>query len=102
MCRSPPATSPPLLTLDQELLNRLVQDVVLVAKASKWFHRSFGHSVMQAAVAMDPWAVQPMERNRHAEQFASLGPINGFISGAQAKGFFMQSGLTPVYLAQIW
>ncbi len=78
------------------LLRRLVQDVLVVARASKIT------SMMQAAVAMDPWGVTAMERTRHAEQFAGLGPMNGFITGAQAKGFFMQSGLSPVFLAQIW
>lgn len=51
---------------------------------------------------MDPWAILPMEKARHAEQFATVGPVNGMITGAQAKGFFMQSGLQPMALAQIW
>lgn len=51
---------------------------------------------------MDPWAITPVERARHAEQFASLAPMNGFIGGNQAKGFLMQSGLQPMVLAQIW
>lgn len=51
---------------------------------------------------MDPWAIAPMERARHSEQFASLGPVGGFITGNQAKGWFMQSGLQPMVLAQIW
>ncbi len=70
--------------------------MLLVARASKIT------SVMQAAVSMDPWAIAAMERTRHAEQFAGLAPVNGFVTGAQAKGFFMQSGLSPVFLAQIW
>merc|ERR1719435_631464 len=51
---------------------------------------------------MDPWAILPMERERHIEQFTSVGPKDGFITGAQARGFFMQSGLPPMVLAQIW
>merc|ERR1719312_760232 len=51
---------------------------------------------------MDPWVTTPMEQERHAQQFNSISPEGGFISGAQAKGFFMQSGLPPMVLAQIW
>jgi len=51
---------------------------------------------------MDPWVITPQERVRHQEQFNATNPENGFITGAQAKGFFMQSGLPPMMLAQIW
>ena len=51
---------------------------------------------------MDPWVILPQERGRHMEQFSSVGPSDGFITGAQARGFFMQSGLPPPVLAQIW
>ena len=51
---------------------------------------------------MDPWLISAPERARHAEQFASLSLINGLVSGGQAKGFLMQSGLAPMLLAQIW
>lgn len=51
---------------------------------------------------MDQWSITAVERARHAEQFASLAPVNGFVTGAQARGFFMQSGLPPMVLAQIW
>jgi hypothetical protein len=34
---------------------------------------------------MDPWVITPVERARHAEQFATLGPVAGFINGGQAK-----------------
>lgn len=51
---------------------------------------------------MDPWWISPEERARHQGQFASLNPVGGFITGAQAKGFLMQSGLPPMVLAQIW
>ena len=68
---------------------------------------------------MDPWVILPPERMRHMEQFTSVGPKDGFITGAQvillypvpqmilypayqARGFFMQSGLPPMVLAQIW
>ena len=51
---------------------------------------------------MDPWVILPQERGRHMEQFSSVGPADGFITGGQARGFFMQSGLPPPVLAQIW
>ena len=52
---------------------------------------------------MDPWAVTPTERARHEEQFRSIGPAaNGMVSGGQARGFMMQSGLPPMVLAQVW
>ena len=51
---------------------------------------------------MDPWLILPQERMRHMEQFTGVGPKDGFITGAQARGFFMQSGLPHMVLAQIW
>lgn len=51
---------------------------------------------------IDPWVVQPRERARYEEQFRSLNPINGVITGDQAKGFFLQSQLPPPILGQIW
>ncbi|XP_021964596.1 intersectin-2 isoform X1 [Folsomia candida] len=51
---------------------------------------------------MDPWIVVPVERARHIEQFKALGPVGGFITGDQARGFLLQSGLPPPILAQIW
>jgi len=52
---------------------------------------------------MDPWTIAPDERARHQQQFQSVGPgPNGMVTGAQARGFFMQSGLPPMVLAQIW
>lgn len=36
------------------------------------------------------------------DQFASLAPPGGMIAGVQAKNYFMQSGLPPMVLAQIW
>lgn len=51
---------------------------------------------------MDPYAISPVERSRHMDQFASLAPPGGMIAGVQAKNYFMQSGLPPMVLAQIW
>merc|ERR1712241_1292879 len=52
---------------------------------------------------MDPWTITPTERTRHEEQFRALGPNPmGMVTGAQARGFMMQSGLPPMVLAQVW
>ncbi|KAJ8682751.1 hypothetical protein QAD02_018543 [Eretmocerus hayati] len=50
----------------------------------------------------DPWVVQPHERARYQQQFDSLKPINGVITGVQAKDFLLQSQLPPAVLGQIW
>ncbi|XP_018365605.1 PREDICTED: intersectin-1 isoform X9 [Trachymyrmex cornetzi] len=51
---------------------------------------------------MDPWVIQPRERFRYQEQFDSLKPINGIVTGEQAKGFLLRSQLQPAILGQIW
>lgn len=50
----------------------------------------------------DVWRITAEERGKHDAQFFQLKPINGFITGEQAKGFFMQSGLPTSVLGQIW
>ncbi|CAH1178984.1 unnamed protein product [Phaedon cochleariae] len=50
----------------------------------------------------DPWVILARERARYEEQFKSLKPNNGIITGDQAKGFFLQSQLPPITLGQIW
>ncbi|XP_046617451.1 intersectin-1 isoform X4 [Neodiprion virginianus] len=55
-----------------------------------------------AALGVDPWVIQPRERARYQEQFNSLKPVNGVVTGEQAKGFFLQSQLPPMTLGQIW
>uniref|UniRef100_A0A8C9MMG1 Intersectin-1 n=1 Tax=Serinus canaria TaxID=9135 RepID=A0A8C9MMG1_SERCA len=42
------------------------------------------------------------ERAKHDQQFHSLKPTAGFITGDQARNFFFQSGLPQPVLAQIW
>ncbi|XP_015589739.1 intersectin-1 isoform X6 [Cephus cinctus] len=54
------------------------------------------------ALGVDPWVIQPRERTRYQEQFNSLKPINGVVTGEQAKGFLLQSQLPPAVLGQIW
>ncbi|XP_041419514.1 intersectin-2 isoform X2 [Xenopus laevis] len=48
------------------------------------------------------WAITTEERTKHDKQFAGLKPINGLISGDQARSFFLQSGLPSSILAEIW
>lgn len=50
----------------------------------------------------DPWVITQKEKIKYQEQFKSLQPQNGFITGAQAKGFFLQSQLPPLVLGEIW
>lgn len=57
---------------------------------------------MSIVLGMDPWAIQPRERARYRQQFESLMPINGVVTGEQAKQFLLQSQLPPVVLGQIW
>lgn len=50
----------------------------------------------------DPWVILARERARYEEQFKSLKPINGIVTGEQVKGFLLQSQLPPQTLGQIW
>ncbi|XP_053312507.1 intersectin-1 isoform X1 [Spea bombifrons] len=51
---------------------------------------------------LDIWAITVEERAKHDQQFHGLKPMAGFITGDQARNFFLQSGLQPPVLAQIW
>ena len=57
---------------------------------------------MFIAGAVDPWVILPRERARYEEQFRALQPVNGIVTGEQAKGFLLQSQLPPQILGQIW
>ncbi|MEE6476970.1 hypothetical protein FKM82_011305 [Ascaphus truei] len=48
------------------------------------------------------WAITTEERAKHDKQFACLKPVAGLITGDQARSFFLQSGLPPSVLAEIW
>ncbi|KAL0967130.1 hypothetical protein UPYG_G00248160 [Umbra pygmaea] len=48
------------------------------------------------------WSISPEERLKHDTQFDTLTPVLGHVSGEQAKNFFLQSGLPPKVLAEIW
>ncbi|XP_058167695.1 intersectin-1 [Anopheles ziemanni] len=52
--------------------------------------------------ASDPFVITSRERLKYEEQFKSLQPVNGVVTGGQAKGFFLQSQLPPQILGQIW
>ncbi|XP_069801690.1 intersectin-1 isoform X4 [Dendropsophus ebraccatus] len=51
---------------------------------------------------LDIWAITVEERAKHDQQFHGLQPTGGYITGDQARNFFLQSGLHPPVLAQIW
>ncbi|XP_054618367.1 intersectin-2a isoform X3 [Dunckerocampus dactyliophorus] len=48
------------------------------------------------------WAITPEERRKHDRQFDTLAPVLSYVSGEQARGFFLQSGLPSSVLADIW
>ncbi|VDO42099.1 unnamed protein product, partial [Onchocerca flexuosa] len=47
-----------------------------------------------------PWVITETEMRENDIQFSSLNPVNGFVSGEQARPLFMKSGLSPAVLAQ--
>lgn len=51
---------------------------------------------------MDPYIISPAERARFEQQFNALKPINGIVTGDQAKGLLLQSQLPPAILGIIW
>ncbi|TSO67474.1 Intersectin-2 [Bagarius yarrelli] len=48
------------------------------------------------------WAIRPEERDKHDQKFDTLSPVQGFVTGEQARSFFLQSGLPSSVLAEIW
>ncbi|KAJ7344208.1 hypothetical protein JRQ81_000158 [Phrynocephalus forsythii] len=48
------------------------------------------------------WAITSEERKKHDKQFDNLKPVGGYITGDQARTFFLQSGLSSPVLAEIW
>ncbi|KAH9513279.1 Intersectin 1 (SH3 domain protein) [Bulinus truncatus] len=54
------------------------------------------------AGTQDVWKISGEDRAKHDAQFFQLKPVNGFITGTQARDFFMQSGLPTQVLGQIW
>nr|XP_054752972.1 intersectin-1-like isoform X1 [Lytechinus pictus] len=58
--------------------------------------------MMQGGGMHQDWRITAEDRAKHDNQFNQLKPVNGFITGEAARGFFMQSGLPPQVLGQIW
>lgn len=54
------------------------------------------------SAATDPFVITTRERVKYVDQFKSLKPQNDFITGQQARGFFLQSQLPPAVLGEIW
>lgn len=52
--------------------------------------------------SLDPFVVTTKEKLRFEQQFNALNPQVGIVTGAQAKGFLLKSGLSPLLLGQIW
>jgi len=50
----------------------------------------------------DPWRMSFDEYSKYTQHFLSLNPQNGFLSGQQARDFFMRANLAQNILAQIW
>lgn len=48
------------------------------------------------------WVITAEDRLKNDTQFYSLNPVAGFLSGEQAKFFFLQSGLATQILGRIW
>ncbi|XP_061463514.1 intersectin-2 isoform X3 [Rhineura floridana] len=48
------------------------------------------------------WAITSEERAKYDKQFDSLKPVGGYVTGDQARTFFLQSGLPSPVLAEIW
>uniref|UniRef100_A0A670ICB5 Intersectin 2 n=1 Tax=Podarcis muralis TaxID=64176 RepID=A0A670ICB5_PODMU len=48
------------------------------------------------------WAITSEERMKYDKQFDSLKPVGGYVTGDQARTFFLQSGLPSPVLAEIW
>ncbi|XP_026563440.1 intersectin-2 isoform X4 [Pseudonaja textilis] len=48
------------------------------------------------------WAITSEERKKYDKQFDNLKPVGGYITGDQARMFFLQSGLPSPVLAEIW
>uniref|UniRef100_A0A3B3HY50 EH domain-containing protein n=1 Tax=Oryzias latipes TaxID=8090 RepID=A0A3B3HY50_ORYLA len=52
---------------------------------------SFSNCLLLGVTNM--WAISPEERGKHDQKFDTLSPSMGYITGEQARTFFLQSGL---------
>ncbi|XP_068698722.1 intersectin-1-like isoform X2 [Montipora foliosa] len=48
------------------------------------------------------WVISSEDRTKHEATFQSLNPTSGFLTGEQAKKYFLKSNLPPMVLGQIW
>lgn len=48
------------------------------------------------------WVITSEDRTKHEATFQSLNPASGFLTGEQAKKYFLKSNLSPMVLGQIW
>ncbi|XP_020620179.1 intersectin-1-like isoform X2 [Orbicella faveolata] len=48
------------------------------------------------------WVISSEDRTKHEATFQSLNPSSGFLTGEQAKKYFLKSNLPPMVLGQIW
>ncbi|XP_067051383.1 intersectin-1-like [Acropora muricata] len=48
------------------------------------------------------WVISSEDRTKHEATFQSLNPASGFLTGEQAKKYFLKSNLPPMVLGQIW
>ncbi|XP_059155381.1 intersectin-1-like isoform X4 [Physella acuta] len=54
------------------------------------------------SATQDAWKISGEDRSKHDAQFYQLKPVNGFVTGTQARDFFVLSGLPTPVLGQIW
>lgn len=48
------------------------------------------------------YIISPDQKARYDAQFKKICPSSDYLSGEQAKGIMLQSGLPPVVLANVW
>uniref|UniRef100_A0A665V1D1 Intersectin 2b n=1 Tax=Echeneis naucrates TaxID=173247 RepID=A0A665V1D1_ECHNA len=60
------------------------------------------HRASLSLCGLSVWAISPEERDKHDQKFDTLAPSMGYVSGEQARKFFLQSGLPAAVLAEIW
>lgn len=54
------------------------------------------------SLIMDPWKILPDDQARYDQQFLQLNPVDGFITGQQARDFLLKANLPHPVLAKVW
>ncbi|RTG87028.1 intersectin [Schistosoma bovis] len=62
----------------------------------------FSKDSIKGLTEWDRWVITTDDRVKHDAQFQFLKPVGGYITGDQARVFFMKSGLSVMVLGQIW